>query len=199
MTLKVETGVERLQGKAMNLIEELEERLRARVPGIKAELDPPVDLTGSWFLDARLNKNAVDVEWRPALGFVVSSRRVGTYVSDAPAELFPQLDDAVDRITEILARTAEKWPRSMTPGDLLRARWSTHVWSNVDPNAGNDRILINANTMLLLVARCPVLWSTTHKSRSRFFNDEKLLVLTNRGYLGWVVINSVYRVVEFIE
>jgi DNA-binding XRE family transcriptional regulator len=106
----------------MNRIEELRERLRARVPGVEAELDPPANPTAPWFLDARLGTSGVIVEWRPALGFGVSSRRGGPYGDDSPDEFFPHLDGAVDRVVELLTEGTQTAPPERLDLKAMRER-----------------------------------------------------------------------------
>jgi DNA-binding XRE family transcriptional regulator len=106
----------------MNRIEELRERLRGRVPSVEAELDPPATPTAPWFLDVRLGKSAVIVEWRPALGFGVSSVQGGLYGDASPDEFFPHLDGAVDRVVELLTQGKRTAPPARLDLKAMRER-----------------------------------------------------------------------------
>jgi len=90
----------------MNRMDEILEELRARLPKVKAELDPPANPAAPWFLDARLGGHALVVEWRPGVGFGISSVADGapdSYGDGAPDEFVADADDALERIVELLA------------------------------------------------------------------------------------------------
>ena len=59
----------------MNPIEGLRDDLLKRFPGLATEIDPPADGAGLWHLDVRPGGGSpwIVVEWRPDLGFGVST------------------------------------------------------------------------------------------------------------------------------
>lgn len=105
----------------MNRIEELLERLKAQVPGIQADVDRPKDASGAWFLDAKLGDSALVVEWRPVLGFGISSLPTDGY-GDAPDEFFSELDAAADRAIDLLVHGKRTSPPAAADLRSLRER-----------------------------------------------------------------------------
>lgn len=88
---------------SMNPIERLQNDLVKRLPGIVAEMDVPADAAGLWQLDVRPTGGSpwIVVEWKPALGFGVSTPAVGEY-GMKPDELYRSRKAAYDRIAQLI-------------------------------------------------------------------------------------------------
>jgi len=103
----------------MNKIEKLKRALKSQLPRVEIALDPAAKPTGTSYLDARLGKHAVVIEWRPAVGFGISSNPTGEY-GDKPDEFYEDVDSACERAVEIL-RTGQH-TRPIDPVALRRLR-----------------------------------------------------------------------------
>jgi hypothetical protein len=59
----------------VNPLERLRDDVANRFPDIKAEIDVPAEETGLWHLDLRPRGGSpwIVVEWKPALGFGIST------------------------------------------------------------------------------------------------------------------------------
>jgi DNA-binding XRE family transcriptional regulator len=88
---------------------------------IELELDAPKSPDAPWFLDARVKGNAIVIEWRPALGFGLTSMPAAGY-GDAPDEFFPTLEEAADRAMEILTKGKRTRPPAALDLRGLRER-----------------------------------------------------------------------------
>jgi DNA-binding XRE family transcriptional regulator len=90
----------------MKAMEQFLELLQERVPQGRFDLDRPEQGGGSWWLDARLGKQALTVEWRASMGFGVSSLpSVG--FGDGPDEFFESAEEAALRVEHLL-RSGER-------------------------------------------------------------------------------------------
>ena len=82
--------------------------LHRRLPQSKVTVDAPSRSDGAWFLDARLRRKAVVVEYRPGKGFGVSTPGSGG-LGEGPDEILPDAGAAAGRAVQLLrtgARTA---------------------------------------------------------------------------------------------
>jgi DNA-binding XRE family transcriptional regulator len=103
----------------MNLLEQLSEQLRKQVTGIITALDPPdPGANGSWWLDVSLGERQVIVEWRPALGFGVSTPSDG--FGEGPDEFYADVPSALSRIVGLLQNGGHTIP--FQPEALRRLR-----------------------------------------------------------------------------
>lgn len=115
----------------MNRIQKMAHDLEERLPGAQIHVDVPNKAGGSWWLDARMGDHSVDVEWRPATGFGISSGHredpPGTGFGEGPDEIYPNADadQAFARILEVL----EKGMRTQPPREvaLRRLREAKHI------------------------------------------------------------------------
>ncbi len=85
----------------MNVIEELQRRVRAELPGIPVQIDVPDSVAGAAWLDVVQDQHHVSVEWRPRLGIGVSAQMAGEAFGEGPDELYADIDEAVMRIVEL--------------------------------------------------------------------------------------------------
>lgn len=108
----------------MNPIERLRDDLARRFPSIAAEIDPPADEEGLWQLDVRPGEGApwVVVEWRPDLGFGVSTPGEDDY-GTKPDETYQNIKSAYNRVVQLLlsgGRTEP--PAAVRLSELRRSR-----------------------------------------------------------------------------
>ena len=84
------------------LIEQMEDRLRERLPSLVSSVDRPDNQeAGHWFLDCSLNEHPVIVEWRPGRGFGISARS-NIVFGEGPDEVYESLDEAFERVLILL-------------------------------------------------------------------------------------------------
>jgi DNA-binding transcriptional regulator YiaG len=104
------------------LIEQLQEMIQGRFPEAHLALDRPDDPQASWWLDLSVSEQEVTIEWRPQLGFGVSSRPDAVF-GERSDEVYESLDDAFNRIKQlVLSRTTTAAPQEMSLADLRRHR-----------------------------------------------------------------------------
>jgi DNA-binding XRE family transcriptional regulator len=101
----------------MKKVEVLKEELSKRLPGVAVTLDSPKDPSGSYWLDGRFQGNAVVVEWRPSMGFGVSSVPSEGY-GEGPDEFYDDWSSALERIIRVL-RDGE---RTHPPDEIVLRR-----------------------------------------------------------------------------
>lgn len=80
--------------------------LAAGLPRAKLSLDRPERGGGSWWLDATLGTRAVTIEWKPSMGFGVSSLPSEGF-GDGPDEFFDDEKSALARVAHLL-RTGKR-------------------------------------------------------------------------------------------
>src|SRR5262249_39533424 len=108
----------------MNPIERLRDELAERFPGLAAEIDPPADAARTWQLDVRPGGGSpwIVVEWRPDLGFGVSTPGADDY-GTKPDELYPNTRAAYDRVVQlILSDGMTEPPTAVQLAELRRLR-----------------------------------------------------------------------------
>jgi transcriptional regulator with XRE-family HTH domain len=108
----------------MNQIERLRDELAKRFPGLAAEVDPPADAAGTWQLDVRPGGESpwIVVEWRPDLGFGVSTPGADDY-GTKPDELYTNTRAAYDRVVQlILSDGMTEPPTAVQLAELRRLR-----------------------------------------------------------------------------
>lgn len=97
----------------MNLLQQLESRVREEFPGIQARLDlAEVPEASSW-LDLTLRGLRATVEWRPGRGFGVSPSSETVY-GEGSDELYPDVSTAINRLFAILERGSRNKPHRPT-------------------------------------------------------------------------------------
>ncbi len=87
----------------MNLLQQLESRVREELPGVHANLDLAVVPEASSWLDLTLRDLRATVEWLPGKGFGVSSSPETVY-GEGSDELYPDVSTALDRVVAILKK-----------------------------------------------------------------------------------------------
>jgi hypothetical protein len=102
----------------MNLLQQLESRIREEFPGVQARLDlAEVPEASSW-LDLTLRDLRATVEWRPGRGFGVSSSPETVY-GEGPDEIYPDVSTALNRLVAVL----EKGSRTKPGGPTILTCW----------------------------------------------------------------------------
>lgn len=97
----------------MNPIERLRNRLVRRFPDVAMEIDEPANEAGLWHLDVRPGAGLpwIVVEWKPDLGFGVSTPGADDYGSK-PDELYSNPKAAFDRVVELIQSHGLTEPRT---------------------------------------------------------------------------------------
>ncbi len=93
----------------MNLLQQLESRVREEFPGVQARLDLAVVPEASSWLDLTMRDLRATVEWRPGRGFGVSSSPGAVY-GEGSDELYPDVLTALDRVVAVLERGSRTEP-----------------------------------------------------------------------------------------
>lgn len=75
--------------------------VRREVPDVRAELDAPDRAGATWFVDLRSGDQALVVEYRPRLGFGLSTPSADAY-GEGPDEYFPDEELAARRVVELI-------------------------------------------------------------------------------------------------
>ena len=102
----------------MNLLQQLESRVREEFPGVQARLDlAEVPEASSW-LDLTLRDRRATVEWRPGRGFGVSSSSETVY-GEGSDEIYPDFSTALNRLVAVL----EKGSRTKPDKSTILTRW----------------------------------------------------------------------------
>lgn len=111
----------------MNEVERLMNRLRERFPTASLAMDPAEAASGSWWLDVELEGHHVAVEWRPKVGFGISTPSDDDFDSRAD-EIYTSESEALDRVRELLlGRVRTVPPRELTLPKLREMRELSQV------------------------------------------------------------------------
>ena len=97
----------------MNLLQQLESRVREEFPGVQARLDLAVAPEASSWLDLTLQDHRATVEWRPGRGFGVSSSAETVY-GERSDELYPDVSTALTRLVAVLEKGSRTKPDGPT-------------------------------------------------------------------------------------
>ena len=81
-------------------IDKLVQRLREAVPGVQVAVDAPAKAAGSWFIDVSKGKQSLVIEYRPKLGFGITSTPTDGY-SEGPDELAGDVEEAARRVVAL--------------------------------------------------------------------------------------------------
>ena len=142
----------------MNAIEGLRDALVKRFPGIATEIDPPAGEAGLWQLDVRPGGGLpwIVVEWRPDLGFGVSTPGADDY-GTKPDEIYSNPKAAYDRVAQlVLSGGHTEPPAAVQLAELRRLRRLSQ--SQVAGRAG-----IKQAAIARIEGRGDILLSTLHR------------------------------------
>ena len=91
-------------------VDKLVRSLRRSVPGVEVAVDPPARRTGSWFVDVRKGMQAFVIEYRPQVGFGITSTPTDGY-GEGPDELEADADAAAERVIELIRSRGRTKPQ----------------------------------------------------------------------------------------
>lgn len=106
---------------ANDRVETLRRLLQERFADVTMAIDPPSRPNGDWFIDVRLGDQTLVVEFRPSLGFGLSSTP-GESLGEGPDEFLDDESGVVDRISELVTRRARTEPQRVRILQELRER-----------------------------------------------------------------------------
>jgi hypothetical protein len=102
-------------------VEKLGQLLRERFPGIALEVDVPSRATGDWFIDTKLGDQSFVIEFRPKLGFGLSSTP-SEGIGEGPDEFLEDEEAVADRVGALLGSRARTEPQRVRFLQELRER-----------------------------------------------------------------------------
>jgi DNA-binding XRE family transcriptional regulator len=102
-------------------IDNLTGLLRKRLPGSSTEVDAPARASGRWFVNVNADGQSLVVEYRPKLGFGLSSTPSDGYGEGAD-EFFPEAEGVVARIVELVGARKRTEPQRVRLLQQLRER-----------------------------------------------------------------------------
>jgi hypothetical protein len=107
---------------AMTDVECLRDRLHERFSEASYKLLKPRTQTGSWWLDVDLKGYLLTIEWRPGIGFGLSTPTDGDLFL-GPDEVYADVDSAFERAKALLlSQTPTRPPTRATLPELREAR-----------------------------------------------------------------------------
>jgi DNA-binding XRE family transcriptional regulator len=102
-------------------VDKLNRLLRKRLPGVAITVDPPSSSKGDWFIDTKVGRRSFVIEFRPALGFGLSSTP-SEGIGEGPDEFFQDEHEVVERLSELLHKKARSAPQRVRLLQELRER-----------------------------------------------------------------------------
>lgn len=89
-------------GNKMNQIQIVQMKLQSALPGATLALDRPKHGTGVWFLDVEFHLRSISIQWRPKLGFGITTADSGRAYGEGPDEAYPDVDTTITRSIQLL-------------------------------------------------------------------------------------------------
>ena len=102
-------------------VEKLNHLLRARFPDIGLEVDAPSKASGDWFIDVKLRDQSFVIEFRPKLGFGLSSTP-SEGLGQGPDEFLEDEDAVLERIAALMNSRRRTEPQRVRLLQELRER-----------------------------------------------------------------------------
>jgi DNA-binding XRE family transcriptional regulator len=102
-------------------IEALVRLLRKRIPRVVVAVDAPSRVSGNWFLDVRSGKQTFALEFRPAVGFGLSSTP-SDGLGEGPDEFVGTEEGVVERIRSLLRSRTRTEPQRVRLLQELREK-----------------------------------------------------------------------------
>lgn len=102
-------------------VDKLSRLMRRRIPDVVIAVDAPSRPKGDWFIDTKLGKRSFVIEFRPALGFGLSSTPTEG-IGEGPDEFFEDEHEVVERVAELLRKKARSEPQRVRLLQELRER-----------------------------------------------------------------------------
>jgi len=106
---------------AKDRIEEFVRLLHKRLPKTACEVDAPSRPNGDWFIDIRLGDRSFVVQFRPDLGFGLSSTP-SEGIGEGPDEFFEDEHEILERLIELLQTKTRTEPQRVRLLQELRER-----------------------------------------------------------------------------
>ena len=104
-------------------IDTLVRTLRKQIPSASVSVDAPKKASGNWFVDVKSGDRRFAIEFRPALGFGLSSGdREGEGFGEGPDEFLPDDDALVARLLQLLKTRGRTEPDRIRFLQELRTR-----------------------------------------------------------------------------
>lgn len=82
-------------------IDQFRKLVNQYIPGAAVAVDPPSNPTGDWFIDVTYRDHRLVVEFRPSLGFGISSGSEDSY-GEGPDEFFQTPEAAAHRVEHLV-------------------------------------------------------------------------------------------------
>ncbi len=106
-------------------VDRLVRLLRRQIPSASLSVDAPVKASGHWFVDLKAGIQAFTIEFRPALGFGLSSvGREDEGYGEGPDEFHPEDDAVVARLLQLIKTRRRTEPDRIRFLQELRTRRS---------------------------------------------------------------------------
>jgi DNA-binding XRE family transcriptional regulator len=102
-------------------VENLVRLLRESIPRAEVAVDAPSRMSGNWFVDVRAGKQVFAVEFRPAIGFGLSSTP-SEGLGEGPDEFVESEEGVVERIRALLRSKARTVPQRVRLLQELREK-----------------------------------------------------------------------------
>lgn len=102
-------------------VEKLSHLLRDRFPDMNLEVDAPSKANGDWFVDARLHGHSFVIEFRPRLGFGLSSTP-SEGMGEGPDEFLEDEEAVADRVARLVLSRRRTEPQRVRLLQELRER-----------------------------------------------------------------------------
>ena len=139
----------------MNDLEIIREEIQTVFPNVRAVVDAPDDPNTPWFLDLFLDQYDATVEWRPGIGYGITSDE-DHGLGEGPDEFYQDRREAIDRVLSLLkGRNRTEPPRPVRMGELrkLCGLSQEEVARKMGLKQGNVSKLESRNDLLLSTLR----------------------------------------------
>jgi DNA-binding XRE family transcriptional regulator len=170
----------------MNDIQRLSERLRERFPTASLKMDPAETPTGSWWLDAELQGHLVVAEWKPDLGFGLSTPSEDDFGAGVD-EIYPTEREAFERIKELLlGQTRTSRPEDLSLPKLRELRQLSQV-----ELAG--RLHVSQGALSRMERRSDMLIGTLRNAVTAMGGELEIRALFPEGHVVRIQFEDVYE------
>jgi DNA-binding XRE family transcriptional regulator len=137
-------------------IENLKRLIKGKLPGATASVDAPSRPNGDWFVDVKFGDQSFAIEYRPSLGFGLSSTPSGGY-GEGPDEFLAEEESLVDRLAQLTRAKRKTEPQRVHLLQDLRSK------RRVTQNDVADRLGIRQPTVSKIERREDVNLSTLRR------------------------------------
>ncbi len=106
---------------AKDRVDKLGRLLSKRMPNAAVTVDAPSLPKGDWFIDVKLAKRSFVIEFRPTLGFGLSSTSAEG-IGEGPDEFFEDEHDVAERLADLIRKNERSEPQRVRVLQELRER-----------------------------------------------------------------------------